>query len=536
MKDNKNIKILVIDDEQGIRDFLTYELASEGYVIVTANNGEEGVEKIKNEKFNLVISDIKMPKMDGMQALEMIKKIDPGIEVIMATGFGTVETAVASMKKGAYDFIQKPFNLEEIKSLIEKALEKAELKSLVALYETSRAIFASVKLSDLLPVLVKLSAQLLKADDVSIMLMGEDKKLYIAASQGLDDQIKKGVRLSLGDRVAGKVAEWQEPLIIVGSLAQDQRFADIESREAIRSSVIAPLVAKSGILGVLCAARTTNEIPFNGFDLHNAQIFLSQITQAIENARLYRELEDKMEALESAYAEMSRMKEDLVQAEKLAAIGELASGVAHELNNPLTSIIGLTDLLLMNDNKEEDIQDFTTIKEQAHRCRKIILNLLQFARKQNFNMEYAQVKGVLEKTLELLHYELKTSGIELALELGTSLPLTKIDSSRIQQVFLNIISNAKDSLAHSPRPKLTIKTENVDGKIKVYFIDNGCGMPADVVNKIFDPFFTTKEVGKGTGLGLSVSYGIVHDHGGAITVQSKEGEGAAFCVELPVMF
>ena len=188
---NTKSKILVIDDEQGIRDLLSYELGARGYEVVTAVNGEEGMQKLSQDKFHLVISDVKMPKMNGLQVLEAVKNIDSDIEVIMATGFGSVETAVLAMKRGAYDFIQKPFNLDEVVHLVENALEKSELRIMSALYEASKAIFSNVRLDDLLPVLVKQAMKLLKADSVSIMLMGDDGKLLLSASAGLDTAVQR---------------------------------------------------------------------------------------------------------------------------------------------------------------------------------------------------------------------------------------------------------------------------------------------------------------------------------------------------------
>ena len=134
LKDKNDIRVLVVDDEQGMRDLLSYELGSQGYQVVTAIDGVDAIEKIRQSKFQLVITDLKMPRMGGMETLEEIKKIDPSIEVIMATGFGTIEVAVSAMKSGAYDFVQKPYNLHEISALIDKALEKSQLRALIALY------------------------------------------------------------------------------------------------------------------------------------------------------------------------------------------------------------------------------------------------------------------------------------------------------------------------------------------------------------------------------------------------------------------
>ncbi|MBN1621972.1 MAG: response regulator [Endomicrobiales bacterium] len=530
----EDLKILIIDDEKGIRDLLNYELGSQGYTVLSAKDGDEGLEMLKQNNIQLVISDVKMPKMDGIRMLEEAKKINPDIEVIMATGYGTIETAVQSMKIGAYDFIQKPFNIDEILLLIEKALEKAELKSLIALYETSKAIFSAVKLDDLLPNLIQLSIKLLKADDVSIMLFGEDKKLYIAASHGLNDEVKKGVRLEIGERVAGKVVEWKEPCIISGPLVNDSRFSDIKGRDEIKSSIILPLISKKNVIGVLCASRTGSDMIFNNADQRYANIFASQISQAIENAQLYKQLENKIEALNDAYSKLSEMQTELVQAEKLAAIGELASGVAHELNNPLTVVIGLVQLMLEEQGiPDEKKMDLETIKEQAERCRRIILNLLQFSRKHETQKALVDIESIIEKSLELVEYDLKTSGLIIERAFGSSEKTVEADPFQIQQVFLNIINNAFHASKDVKEPKLIIKTRKIGNRLQVSFADNGTGIPEDIIKRVFDPFFTTKDVNKGTGLGLSISYGIIKEHGGDIYVQSEVGKGSTFFIDLP---
>lgn len=363
-KNNKDYKILVMDDEKGIRDFLSYELGLEGYTVDTACDGQEGVEKVKKGKINIVISDLKMPVMDGIQSLEAIKEIDPDIEVIMVTGFGTIETAVDAMKKGAFNFVQKPFNVEELLAQIEKALEKAQLKSLITLYETSKIIFSKVHLDELLQDLVNLSIRLLKADDVSIMLFGDDSKLYIAAAKGVDDALKQSVRLALGERVAGKIAEWKESAIIVGPLNSDPRFSGLDSREEIISSIVCPMLLKNEVIGVICVNRTSNPIHFNQSDQRHAHIFISLITQAIVNAKLYRELEEKIEALEKAHM----------------VVVELTTQMINDLSIPLQHI-SKTAESLMSGCSGSQAEDLKTIKKEAECCSDVVTNFFGLAQK-----------------------------------------------------------------------------------------------------------------------------------------------------------
>ncbi|MBN1824349.1 MAG: response regulator [Endomicrobiales bacterium] len=536
--DKSSIKILVIDDEEGIRNLLSYELGLQGYSVSTAPSGEDGLELIKKNKYQLVITDIKMPKMDGIRVLEATKKIDPEVEVIVITGFGTIGMAVEAIKKGAYDFIQKPFNLEEILSLVEKALEKAELKVLVALYETSKAVFSTIKFEDLLPTLISISLQILKADDVSIILLNNDGEPEIAASHGIEDDYSTKLRLLLAKNILQKLEKTpeKENVFLLGPLEKNPEFAKIDEKKQIKSGLVCPLISKTKITGIVCAARTKNEIPFNFSDQRYANIFASQISQAVENAQLYKELEHKIKALNEAYAKLSTTQKELVQSEKLAAIGQLSAGVAHEINNPLTIVIGLTELQLEDmDLADEKKADLISIKQQAERCRNIILNLMQFAQKNETEKKSVQINELILKTLELYEFNLQKAKISVSKEFSPNLPLTTVNPYQIQQVFLNIFNNAQDALKKTKSPKLSIKTEFKDNKIMAHITDNGCGIPSSRISKIFDPFFTTKEVGKGVGLGLSIAYGIIKEHNGEIRAESKEGEGSTFAVELPVV-
>lgn len=425
-------------------------------------------------------------------------------------------------------------------SIIVHESEKTEFKAVFALYEMSKALFSKLKLENLLPLLVEHSLKLLKADDISIMLIDKDKNLFIAAATPQpnfqSNEHKKTTRLAIGERVAGKVAEWRESVLIVGPLVNDPRFAGIESREEIQSSLIYPLLSKTDILGVLCATRTKNKIPFNQGDQQYADIFVSLVSQAIDNARLYQELEQKIEMLDKSYKQLSDTQYQLIQSEKLAGIGQLAAGVAHELNNPLTSVIGLVDLLLSDEGEDDPLQkkeDLKIVKEQAVQCSQIISHLLQFSKKHPPHKELSSINEIVQKTLNLIQYKFK-SEIKIIKELDASNPCLSVDPYQIQQVFINILNNAYDALKGRPQAQILVKTTLNSNKINIIFKDNGVGLSEKIIPKIFDPFFTTKEVGKGTGLGLSVSYGIIKEHGGDILVNSKFGEGAEFIVQLPL--
>ncbi|MGD1211679.1 MAG: PAS domain-containing protein [Candidatus Acidiferrales bacterium] len=225
----------------------------------------------------------------------------------------------------------------------------------------------------------------------------------------------------------------------------------------------------------------------------------------------------------------------LMHTEKMAALGQLVSGVAHEVNNPLAAIVGFTDLLLENAAvPEEAKQELRVILQEAQRTRVIVQNLLSFARQMPAQREPVQVNSVLRQTLKLRAYDFSNHGVELAERYEEELPLMVGDPHQLQQVFLNILNNAYDAVREVRRPgKIEVATSHGDGQIEIAFHDNGPGISHP--ERIFDPFFTTKEVGKGTGLGLSICYGIVRAHHGEIIARNNpNGEGATFVVRLPV--
>ncbi len=224
----------------------------------------------------------------------------------------------------------------------------------------------------------------------------------------------------------------------------------------------------------------------------------------------------------------------LLQSEKMALMGQIVAGIAHELNNPLTIVIGNVQLLMMREVNEKNLQSLIRIKDGSERASKIVKNLLTFARQDKPERKLTNINTVLKKALELRAYELKVSNVEAHTDLDPNLPETMADSHQLQQVFLNLIVNAEHAmLAAHGKGLLRMTTRTEGNRILVFFSDDGPGIPQDNLRRIFEPFFTTKPVGKGTGLGLSICQGIIGEHGGRIDVESTVGRGATFVVDIP---
>src|SRR2546429_5915910 len=237
--------------------------------------------------------------------------------------------------------------------------------------------------------------------------------------------------------------------------------------------------------------------------------------------------------------ELREKQEQLVQAGKLATLGELTTGVAHELNNPLNNtalfVGNAIDLIELGatDNGRA-VRELRHAMQQVHKATEIISHLRTFGRAAPASREPISLKHVIERALFLLQEQFRLRGVEVTLDLGPEEPVVLGNPIQLEQVFINLLTNARDAVADAPRKAIRLSGAVVAGAVEVAVADTGHGIPPELERRIFDPFFTTKEVGKGMGLGLSITYGIIKEHGGTISVVSPPGEGAAFLIHLPL--
>ncbi len=234
-------------------------------------------------------------------------------------------------------------------------------------------------------------------------------------------------------------------------------------------------------------------------------------------------------------SEKKQMERQLIRAEKLSSLGGILSGVAHEMNNPLTSIIGISQMIMRGPIPEALREKLEVIHRESFRTSKIIQGLLAFAREHKPERKMISINKIIEESYRLREYEFRVDNVAMKLELSPDIPFTAADPYQLQQVFVNLINNGHDALANGGGSLLIIRSLHRDDAIVMEFEDDGPGIPEKDIGFIFDPFFTTKEVGKGTGLGLSIVYGIINEHGGKIEVASPPGKGAVFTIYLPVI-
>lgn len=295
-----NEKILIIDDEDSIRQLCSAVLKSENYAVRSASNGIEALKMVGAEPFDLILTDIKMPGMSGLQFIISVREIDTEIPIVVITGHGTVETAIESLRLGVQGFLMKPFTIKELKDSVHDAFiktrlikENIRLRALMPLFETTKMLMAQIDLDRLLGTIVDNAMKDTKADRGSLMLLDDKRgELRIAASSGIPRELVASSREKLGDGISGRVAEKGEPLLINNNSGLEPALLASMKDGGISSSLCVPLVIKEKVIGVLNLSKIRSEDKFTNADQEMLSVLCGQAAIAIENARLYMRLED----------------------------------------------------------------------------------------------------------------------------------------------------------------------------------------------------------------------------------------------------
>jgi C4-dicarboxylate-specific signal transduction histidine kinase len=380
--------------------------------------------------------------------------------------------------------------------------------------------------------------------------------LLLSGEEAVDEEGRstsgKGVRVErIGRAIVGVSLVGMEQMMakaqaIVALIALAIGCGAVVAVYAMTKAFVIPIQRLAQATDRIASGDLSHTVDVRGND-ELAELARSFNSMVIDLRRYHQEVEDYSRTLEEKVNERTSDLEEankslrdtqaqLIQASKMAAMGQFGAGVAHELNQPLAGISGYTDLLLLKlDADSAEHRYAKKIEDQCTRMTKIVSNLRTFARQSKFEYSETDVNQPIDDALMLLGEQLRAHNIKLRRELRSGLPKVLADANQLEQVFLNLVSNAKDAMETSGGGTLTIisRLSDTTNFVEVLVADTGVGMDAPTMGDIFNPFFTTKDVGKGTGLGLSISLGIVEDHGGRIEVHSIRGQGTVFRVSLP---
>jgi len=490
--------VLLVDDEKDIREVLSISLTDSGYTVDTAENGKDALRIFKKVTPAVVLADIKMPDMDGIALLQQIKQIDPDTEVIMITGHGDMDLAIKSLKYKAADFITKPIDDDTLRKTLESAFEKISRKERFREVSKNWAVY-DVLMNELI--------------QEEVMVVGPDYRILDMNDTLLD---KLGVKRddAVGQYCYETVYHQKAPCS--GENQQCRFFDTIETQKPSKVTHIR-------------RDKNNNELYFS---VSFYPFFIDD--EVIGAFELCKDISEEF-----------NIQKVMMQQEKLAAIGRLSAGVAHEINNPLTTIL-TTSMLIQEDIEPDDpiYRELETITNESLRCRKIVTSLLDFARQTKPVQKLNNINDIVMESIVLTRKQAVFNDVTLAHNLPEEIPFVRVDKDQIQQAVINLILNAIE--ATDPEGKITVSTRTVDQTFQPWYYkkhfppdevveitvsDTGKGIPQDILDKIFDPFFTTKE--SGTGLGLAVTHGIFEQHKGIVDVKSEQGHGTTFTIKLP---
>ena len=303
----------------------------------------------------------------------------------------------------------------------------------------------------------------------------------------------------------------------------------------IRKLMAATVKIGKGQLNIKVEVKSKDEIGILAASFNRMIDELKESTTSIENLNREIELRKKTEgALKRAYKELKEKEQELVQAEKMAALGTISAGMAHEINNPLMGIMLLVQNLASQKREEKEQKALSFIDNGLKRIEGVVSRLLAFSRKEKLILRKENINNIIEETIPFVSHEFSSNDIELVKDYGRDLPDLDVSANAMQQVFMNILLNAKDSVLDSESKKITIATYMENDAVKIKLIDEGCGIKKEDLRKVFDPFFTTKAVGKGLGMGMSIVRNIIEQHGGKISIYSEQKKGTEVIISLPV--
>jgi signal transduction histidine kinase len=407
---------------------------------------------------------------------------------------------------------------------------RRQMRLTQTLFDVSQAVTTTADLDELLHYVVTVAVRTIEnAENCVLHMLDEptgELKPRALSYLGEPPANEGRSHMRLGEGAAGR-ALLHRQVVNVWDVTKDARFVPVAEGRHFASMLVAPIILGERRIGAL-SVDSPHKGAFFRDDERLLLTLASHAAVAIENARL-------MHDLQASIAELTAMQEQLVEGEKLSAVGRLIAGVTHELNNPLAAVVGYAQLLQTGDALDaESRHDVERIYAQAQRAAKIVRNLQLFARQEPVVRQLVDLTALVSSALDLQATKIRLDRIKVETQFHPQ-PLAVVgDHNQLQQVFFHLISNAHDAMVEfRGEGRLRLSTELSEGMARVCIADDGPGIAPEVRPHIFDPFFSTKEVGLGTGLGLSVCYGIVTGHGGRIYAQGGPGEGATFVVELP---
>jgi DNA-binding response OmpR family regulator/nitrogen-specific signal transduction histidine kinase len=545
-------RVLVVDDEPSVVEVFKEFLSAQGYDLTLAASGEDAVRRLRDCRPDIILTDLNLPGLSGLEVMRAAKAVDPEVCVVVVTGYASASTAIDALRQGAYDYVTKPFDLDDVLQIVERGLANRRLKVLnrelleelrqkneilrehehvlservrvatlqmTSLYEVGKEISANLELIPRLAVICDRAASMSAAHAALIYLQQEPGDEFhptsahgVAFNTGAVD----GAHVLPGQGFLGRSVRDQLPTRVDGPAAGESLALPGVDHEP-GNALAVPLVAENRVIGVLCVIDKAGG--FTPDDESFLALFASQAAIAVRNSQLFEHTKS-----------LDRMKSEFVAV------------VSHEIRTPLTSVKGAVELLADDHyfkNSEQQVKLLTIAHANAERLLVLINDILDFSKLESaslpMNVERQRLEPIMTQAIQNLRTQLEERHIQLETVVSPELPDLLFDAVRITQVLTNLLSNA---IKFSPSGgRIEVTAEPREGVVRIGVRDQGEGIaPADLP-KLFRKFSqidssATRKAG-GTGLGLVICKGIVEQHGGQITVESTPGQGSTFYFTLP---
>jgi signal transduction histidine kinase/CheY-like chemotaxis protein len=525
-------RILIADDEADIRDLCARVLSMEGYQVRCVEDGLQAVEAARQGPFDLLLTDILMPRLGGLEAAQAIQEFAPDIVCVVITGHGTMDTVIEALKLGFYEFVAKPFTPQELARAVGHALERerlrwenVRLKALLPLFELNKALMSTVDVQPLLQQVADVACQAVRADHALLALLDAGCNRVLAQADSgpsLPDSLLAVV--GQGQRLVQQAMQSGQQLVVQRwGDEQNGTFADLMSALGIHSFIVTPLaVKKDRPLGILMVTRNTEGDAFTGGDPELLTLLSGQAAVAIENARLFEETQ-------RAYQELQQL--DQIKS-------EFINIAAHELRTPLAILMGHADLL--ETELEGELRErVRTIIRNAMRLRDLIKEMLDLRQMETgearVRLEELSVQKVMDEAVLDMGPLARAKDQAIEIHVPANVGPIRADPQRLYIVLSNLLSNA---IKFTP-PGGQIQAQALErgDAVQISVRDTGAGIPPHLHDKIFGRFYQverslTREH-NGMGLGLSIVKGMVELWGGQVWVESEVGEGSTFFFTIP---
>ncbi len=542
ISNSTNTVILSIDDEQNVREGVAAFLEYSDFTVLQAENGQVGLEIFHREAPDLVLVDLHMPELDGLNVLKEVRKSSPETPIIIVSGTGVISDAVEALRLGAWDYIFKPIHdMRILEYAIQKSMERSRLLVQNRKYQQHLEDEIKERTVELERLNEELQQELNERIHAETALRESEKRFRTVLETNPDPVV-------LYD-LMGKVEYFNPAFTRVFGWTLDERQGktmDLFVPERVRDetkTTVAQLMSgeKVSLFETLRHTKSGDTIPVS----ITGAVYPDQSGKPAGSVINLRDIT----AQRQAQKEKAKLEKQLRQAQKMEALGTLAGGVAHDFNNILQAILGFSELARIKHLDDPDFQqDMNQVIKAGNRAKELVDQILAFSRQVETQFVPIEISLIIKEALKLLRASLPTT-IEIKTDMAVDkcADIIKADPTQIHQMLMNLCTNA----SHAMRDKggeLTVilvqvqrdevgadlrKDMSSNAFIKLTISDTGTGMAPEVAERIFDPYFTTKEKGEGTGLGLAVVHGIVESHQGSIRVESKPDQGTRFHIYLP---